>query len=41
MQYRFLTKSKVMNSEWFKPAFSKRDKKQTVNDLRGILTNWF
>ncbi len=28
-------------SERFKPAFSKRDKKQTVNDLRGILTNWF
>ncbi len=22
-------------------AFAKRDKKQTMNDLRGISTNWF
>jgi hypothetical protein len=24
----------------FKPAFAKRDKKQTMTDLRGISTNW-
>jgi hypothetical protein len=31
----------ISNSVCFKPAFAKRDKKQTMIDLRGIATNWF
>jgi hypothetical protein len=30
----------ISNGKRFKPAFSKRDKKQTMIDLKGILTNW-
>jgi hypothetical protein len=29
----------ITNSVWLKPAFAKRDKKQTMNDLQGIATN--
>jgi hypothetical protein len=31
----------ISNGGRFKPAFSERDKKQTIIDLRGISTNWF
>jgi hypothetical protein len=31
----------ISNVGRFKPAFAKRDKKQAMIDLRGILTNWF
>jgi hypothetical protein len=31
----------ISNGGRFKPAFAKRDKKQTMIDLRGISTNWF
>jgi hypothetical protein len=31
----------VSNSVGFKPAFAKRDEKQTIIDLRRISTNWF
>jgi hypothetical protein len=31
----------ISNGGRFKPAFAKRDWKQTVIDLRGISTNWF
>jgi hypothetical protein len=31
----------ISNSVRFKPAFVKRDEKQTMIDLRGISTNWF
>ncbi len=31
----------ISNSVRFKPAFAKRDEKQTMIDLRRISTNWF
>jgi hypothetical protein len=31
----------ISNGEMFKPAFSERDKKQTMTDLRAISTKWF
>jgi hypothetical protein len=31
----------ISNGERLKPAFSERDKKQKMIDLRGISTNWF
>ncbi len=31
----------ISNGGRIKPAFAKREKKQTMIDLRGILTNWF
>jgi hypothetical protein len=31
----------ISNGGRFKPAFSERNKKQTIIDLRGISTNWF
>ncbi len=31
----------ISNGGRFKPAFAKRDKKQTMIDLKGISTNWF
>jgi hypothetical protein len=30
----------ISNNGRFKPAFTERDKKQTMIDLRGISTNW-
>ncbi len=31
----------ISNGQRIKPAFAKRDEKQTTTDLRGISTNWF
>ncbi len=31
----------ISNRGRIKPAFAKRDKKQTMIDIRGISTNWF